>query len=413
MIHSFGPGVFPDCAIDDTGRGFLIMREGDPRDAGHVVVYGWTGVSDHLQNLHERARYDVPAGSPAFAKAYIYDGLDWIAYHDGTKGHLVCLSNGRREVLEPCENNEPIVFGVGHVAWQGSADDGWPITAIHLASGLVEPVVGFGQGTGLAYVTYGTVPLVIRNDDNRMSVPGLVNPVRAGSLTVGEDPDPANTNNLGVKWKFGDSIFRSLWADQPSLTPRAAAAGAFYAVTTWGQGADVRLFVGTLSDLITASSQPSPVPVPPPTPEPQPMPDIPDQSATVARVRAQYPTPLGRTHADCLIAIATAIGRGAGLLRKDSGTNIQLPDGTRVSQDIICFPDGHHFDCLGDAEGAARPDWQDKGIVEPERYYAVTSAPGPDPDPEPEPEPEPIPGGVTLAMLLAEIKRLQNHLGVR
>lgn len=106
----------------------------------------------------------------------------------------------------------------------------------------------------------------------------------------------------------------------------------------------------------------------------------------VARVRAQYPTPLGLSHAACLIDIATALGNGAGLLRKDGGTHIVLPDGTNVSQDIVMYPDGRIFDVLGDAEGEARPTWQDKGTLDPARYYRVGSSTPPPPQP-PEPPP--------------------------
>jgi hypothetical protein len=109
------------------------------------------------------------------------------------------------------------------------------------------------------------------------------------------------------------------------------------------------------------------------------MPQIPDQSAVVAQVRARFPTPLGAQHAACLVAIATAIKQEAGLLKKDVGTFVTLPDGVRVAQDIICFPDGQHFDVLVDAEGAAQPAWQDKGFVDASRYHPV----GPPPPPPP------------------------------
>jgi hypothetical protein len=104
---------------------------------------------------------------------------------------------------------------------------------------------------------------------------------------------------------------------------------------------------------------------------------IPDQSGTVAAVRAKYPTPLGDSHAACLLELARAIGQGAGLLRKDTGTNILLPDGTRVAQDIIVFQNGDGYDCLGSGETLATPQWG--GPVEgspfpASRYYKVNSA---------------------------------------
>lgn len=114
---------------------------------------------------------------------------------------------------------------------------------------------------------------------------------------------------------------------------------------------------------------------------------IPNCLSSVTRARAGFLTPLGVQHASCLIAIVQAIKADhpevdPGLLRKDSGTRITMPDGTEVAQDIICFPDGHHFDCLHDGENAASPTWQDKGFVDADRYYRVPgSAPPPPPPP--------------------------------
>lgn len=110
------------------------------------------------------------------------------------------------------------------------------------------------------------------------------------------------------------------------------------------------------------------------------MPQIADQAGVVAQVRAGFPTPLGDQHGTCLIQIATAIKQGAGLLKKDAGTFVTLPDGTRVAQDIICFSDGQHFDVLVDAEGTARPSWQDKGFVDPTRFHPIAPPPPQVPD---------------------------------
>lgn len=126
-----------------------------------------------------------------------------------------------------------------------------------------------------------------------------------------------------------------------------------------------------------------------------------DQSATVARIRAQFPTPLGARHAEFLRLLAAVIqgqpgGAGAGLLRKSGGTTVTLPDGVTVAQDIICFPDGRIFDCLGDGEGAATPSWSEAegSPVDRSRYYAVAgdTLPQPQPNPQPNPQPQPVPG---------------------
>lgn len=136
------------------------------------------------------------------------------------------------------------------------------------------------------------------------------------------------------------------------------------------------------------------------------MPELPDQTPVVAAVRANYPTPLGETHGACLIAIAQAIGHGAGLLRKDTGTHIVLSNGVKVSQDIICFPDGSIYDCLSDAEGAASPSWgRASGGPFPERYYKVSG--GDDGDPGDE-NPQPPPDRELVKRVEALEKRLER-----
>lgn len=133
---------------------------------------------------------------------------------------------------------------------------------------------------------------------------------------------------------------------------------------------------------------------PAPQPEPTPMPEPPlrDGIKVVETVRANYPTPLGGRHGEFLIELARALGGGAGLLRKPGGTNVVLPDGTRVSQDVILYPDGDNYDVLGDGEGAARPAWSRNWPPRTDAatsYYNVGSGgtvPVPDPSPVPEPD---------------------------
>lgn len=114
--------------------------------------------------------------------------------------------------------------------------------------------------------------------------------------------------------------------------------------------------------------------------------------AIVEAVRVKYPTPLGAQHGAFLIDLARTLGGGAGLLFKDWGAFVELPDGRKVAQDIICYRvlgGATHFDVLVDGEGAAEPTWQDKGPVEPARYVDVGAAPVPVPQP---PAPVPNPG---------------------
>jgi hypothetical protein len=113
----------------------------------------------------------------------------------------------------------------------------------------------------------------------------------------------------------------------------------------------------------------------------------------VERVRVKYPTPLGASHGACLLEIAQTLGGGAGLLKKDWGTFVRLPDGTGVAQDIICYPNGRIFDCLGDGDGQAIPSWHEAegSPVDTSRYYAVGASPVPQPQPQPQPNPQPQP----------------------
>jgi hypothetical protein len=109
--------------------------------------------------------------------------------------------------------------------------------------------------------------------------------------------------------------------------------------------------------------------------------------------RAPYPTPLGASHGQCLIDMAHAVRRfgltlpadhryrpwllRAGLLKKDGGTFVELPDGARVSQDCIAFPTGHaeHYDVLNDGEGAAVVVWGEHYTYLPndDRYLDVAA----------------------------------------
>jgi hypothetical protein len=136
----------------------------------------------------------------------------------------------------------------------------------------------------------------------------------------------------------------------------------------------------------------------------------------VRQVRSGYPTPLGATHAAFLLELAPALTaahwRPWGLLKKPGGTNILLPDGTRVSQDVVCDMAGIQVDCLADGEGAAVPVWNpvDPGhyTPDPSRFYAVEGAPVP-PEPEPEPEPPPSTGlEARVAALEAQVAELDT-----
>ena len=367
--RTIGAGVFPDVA---GGRGlfWLIARRGDPRTAGDVSLYLWE--ADRVDQIRELARIAVPAGSPAFPRVCLFRDELWFAYHDGHFWILRNASTSETISLAPCQNNDPICFGSGYVAWQGAQADGWPITRMDLRS-RERIAAGNGQGTGLSRVTEdGRVVLV---DADREAVPGGTRPAWAGDLVVIE-----KHGNRGALARLKDAREAFLWPDVQIITPRCAYEPSLdlYAVVGWSES-DGQIRAAVLRDEdFRAPSVPVPEP-PRPTPIPTPEPVM--QLDTVTRIRAKYPTPLGSRHAAFLLELAKAIGDGAGLLRKDGGTNIALPDGTKVAQDIICYPNGRIFDVLEDGEGDADPTWGEANgsPVETSRYYQVTDTPIPPP----------------------------------
>lgn len=410
----FNAGVFPDVALEPNGRGWLIVREGDPKSPGYIVVLSWQGAD--MTGLHEFARYPVPGGSPAFPRIYAHDGLVWVAYHDGTIGHLRCLTTGTHERLDPCQNNEPIAFGAGYVAWQGAAADGWPVSRMHLTTGVVVDA-GHGQGTGLAYV--GDRGWVVLVDDNRLSEPGMVNPVRAGGLIVGEDPDPANRDNLGALWSLAGKR-GTLWPSTPCLTPRCAVAGSLVAVTTWGQGAGVRVFVGTADELPTVTP---PVIVPPIVSPPEPETPVMPESLfpLVEEIFSRRLGHLGRpaTNDECA-AVMNAVAwlaraDGWGLSKKPSGNNAAQPTtGIRVAYDILQHrPSDTLWDALGPSENP-QPLWgQAHPHNDPDRPWVAPVAPDGVVAPTP-PVPAPIPPIVapTPCACAAELARISSAVDV-
>lgn len=144
--------------------------------------------------------------------------------------------------------------------------------------------------------------------------------------------------------------------------------------------------------------------------------------AIVAQIRSQYPTPLAGSHGLFLIEVAQKLG--GGLLKKDFGTFVTLPNGTKVAQDIYAAPPVNGiskcWDILQDGEGAANPVFNPSDDQPESRYYAVGTQPEPQPEPEPGPSLEPrvvslehraeVQQSVNAAQAL-ENKRLDAELG--
>lgn len=124
--------------------------------------------------------------------------------------------------------------------------------------------------------------------------------------------------------------------------------------------------------------------------------------AIVTAVRVKYPTPLGSTHPAFLLEVAAALRKG--LLKKNTGTFITLPDGTNVSQDVVMDTTGNAWDILQDGEGVARPTWNvSPHIDDLSRYYDVESSPVPPVNP---------PGGnppADLAPIYARLDALESQ----
>ena len=406
MNHkTIAAGVFPDVAAV-SGLTWVIARLGDPRTAGHVAILFWEAT--RLDLVRELWRVAVPAGSPAFPRIYLHRGALWFAYHDGSIGILRNATTGDNIILAPCQNNDPICFGGDYVAWQGAAADGWPITRMHLGT-RQRVAAGFGQGTGLSRVLDDGQ--VITVDTDRTIVPGGTRPDWSGDLVVIE-----KHGNRGALARLTDGREAFIWPDVQIITPRCAfdaALGGLCHVVGWSESdGQIRAAVLTLQDFARPGQPPPdpPPPDPPPPPEPPTMPEL----DIVKQVRAKYPTPLGGQHAAFLLDCAKTLGKGAGLLRKDSGTNILLPDGVRVAQDIICYPTGRIFDILRDGEGAAEPTWGEANgsPVEASRYYAVGATPPPPPPPDPPPPDQPPthPPPVDLSGVIARLDAIDRKL---
>lgn len=132
----------------------------------------------------------------------------------------------------------------------------------------------------------------------------------------------------------------------------------------------------------------------------------------VESVRSKYPTPLGAKHGRFLLEVAAALNLG--LLKKNGGTFVTLPDGTQVSQDCVMKPNGVHWDILFDGENSASPRF-DKLInsdgspylTDPNNYYSVQAQPVPNPEPTPTPAPTP---NADIAALIAVINELKADI---
>ncbi len=186
--------------------------------------------------------------------------VDWHAV-------LMDLESGNTlaESTTPADGNEPVALQNGWFAWQTGRD--YLAWRRRVPDGPLE-AAWYGCTTGIATISLdGTV---ITTDENRLSVPGMQHPVRAGDLIVGADPG-GPTNWAAVK--HGTGPIRVLSQQDPQ-NPRCATDGQLYVIVAWGKPG-VRLWLGTAVDLDAlplASNVVAPIPIPVPVPHPIPVP---------------------------------------------------------------------------------------------------------------------------------------------
>lgn len=138
---------------------------------------------------------------------------------------------------------------------------------------------------------------------------------------------------------------------------------------------------------------------------------------TVQAVRAKYPTPPANTDLGKMLnEIAwTHRAEGWGVNLKPSGNSTMQPGtGIRIAVDILHHkPTDTIWDCFRDAGGETIPTWGEaEPHGDPNRIWVAPVRPDgvePDPDPDPEPEPEPD----VLVAILGELRKLNQHLGVK
>ena len=245
-------GLFPAVALAH-GVGVLVVREGDSRAAGAVVAYTFDPARYAFDPtvpaaLTEIWRAPLPPGSPCFPGVYLLDGVTWVAYHDGIQQWLRNLTTSAELAVDGLSN--PTAFGAGCFAYTSP----WAPYAVYrrdLRTGATDQP-RLGAPTGLSRIADdGTVWTI---DEDRLALAGATVPSFAGPLAVGEGPSG------GAVWRHARGARGVLWSSLDGFTPKCAADGDTLAITTAGSGS-VRLFCGTLDQLIAASPIPPPAPV--------------------------------------------------------------------------------------------------------------------------------------------------------
>ncbi len=286
-------------------------------------------------------------------------------YQRGTDLRLIA-TDGRETFVDTGATFGTRVHSAGVAAWSNSVDiktAGTP-TPLNLvpSEGVFEPrLVKLGGGWFVAYHTHRR--LIFRPLTSRLGYVLSTTP-----NTYGIDAIALSDTKARIAWATNEAESPSSvrWADVDITAPRV--------------------------DLTTGAPVVLPPVEPPPTPNPRwdtAEKPIPNHKSTVEAARRRYQTlPAGPERAYRIVnAVAWELrAEGAGMFYKKSGTNYK-----ERSIDIVMYRDGHTFDVLGDAEGAARPQWSatsPTGRGDPKNWRAPTAPDSPEP---PAPPPAPLP----------------------
>lgn len=281
------PGWFSGVALG-RGRGYLIATVwGGELQPQTIRVFAWQDMA--IGSATEMYRASLREGA-GFGRIDVVGGHVWIAFVDGSTITLRNISTGEQRTFAG-ENNNPVCFGNGFFAWQGLQRDGWPVSRMNLASGVVAEHVRAGSGTGLSRILPDG--FVVLMDEDRLLMPGAVKPQFAGDLIVGEHPD-----NRGVIWQLG-AVRGGLWSDRAIFDPDCAVDGELVAICA-AAGPGVFAFCGTRAELLSfagQSDEPKDQPKDEPKDEPKEEPTVSDPKSvpqpiidSLSAARAQFPS---------------------------------------------------------------------------------------------------------------------------
>lgn len=252
-------GKFPSIAADTLGWIVPLQDEAD----GELKLL-------QLDEEGERRVPDVtlPAGGGnAFPVVWVDPATwhTWIAWrHEQIGGIVLNVTTSDQKFLGWVFGNSPIAIGDGVVWYQGDAGYG---LRFRFMTSLEDEHPSFvsGRPTGLAGVNAQGVPLLV--DDVRLTVPGMVNPQRAGRCVVGENADAGPDRNIA---RLDDGREAVLWPAWTSRVPQIATDGRGFAVVTSGAPGARMVILTDPPDFRPVQAGPDP------DPDPQPDPDPPD-----------------------------------------------------------------------------------------------------------------------------------------